>query len=348
MKLGKTTLEISNQGLGCMSISEFYGDPLPDDKGIALIVKAFDEGVNFFDTADVYGYGRNEALLGKAVAELLKKGVERHQLIIATKCGIIRDEKDPTKRGIDNSSAYVTDCCHKSLNRLGSAVAHIDLFYIHRIANAGEQIDEAMHAMAALLEHGKIKAVGLSEASAETIKKANAALLKYTAGQHQITAVQSEYSLMTRTAETNGVLAVCRDLGITFVAYSPLSRALLTDDFTSLAKLKKGDFRKSLPRFQAENFIQNKKLVEHVNRIAEKKKCHTAQLALAWVLHQPNVVPIPGTTRAKHLLMNIQAGRVKLSADEIKLLNNLGCASGYRYTEAAMKVYGLADELEPV
>src|SRR3990167_103535 len=345
MHIGKTGLTISVQGLGCMPISEFYGNPLDDAAGVHLIKSAYQNGINFFDTADVYGHGRNEKLVGQAVAELINEGVSRDDLVIATKCGILRDENNPSKRGVDNSYDYIVNACNKSLERLGNAVGHIDLFYLHRIEKKGARIDESMRAMAELLYANKIKAVGLSEASVETIKAANAALLKYTDDQHQLAAVQSEYSLMTRRVERKGVLGVCRGLNVTLVAYCPLSRALLTDEVPNPRQLQDGDFRKDLPRFQGENFEYNKALVEKVKELARSKQCTTAQIALAWVMHQKDVVPIPGTTKLSHLLSNIGANDVTFTHDELKLLNDLSEAQGYRYTEATLRVYGFDDEI---
>lgn len=339
-QLGKSHLYVSNQGLGCMSISEFYGKPLADSEGIELIVKAFENGINFFDTADVYAFGKNEILVGKAIHYLIhQKNVMRSELVVATKCGIIRDEFDVTKRGIDNSYAYIKSCCDKSLEKLGTEIKSIDLFYLHRIAQNGDQIDEAMRAMAELIIENKIQAVGLSEASPDVIRKANHALLKYTDGKHQLTAVQSEYSLLTRTVEKNGVLDTCRELGISFVAYSPLSRALLTNEIMHTQAFEKDDFRLSLPRFQDENFNKNKSIVMQVKEIADKKGCTVAQIALAWVMQQANVIPIPGTTKEKHLLSNIEADKVVLDSAELTILNNLEQPQGTRYAEIAMKAY---------
>ncbi|MCX7121989.1 MAG: aldo/keto reductase [Gammaproteobacteria bacterium] len=338
-------LPFSKQGLGCMGMSEFYGKPMNQNDAINLIKTAFAAGLNFFDTADVYAFGDNEILLGEAVTALLKDNVSREQLIIATKCGILRDKNDLSKRGTDNSYDYVKSACDASLSRLGVAVKYIDLFYLHRIASNGAQLDEAMKAMAELLRTGQIKAVGLSEATAEQIQIANDALLKYTHNAHQIAAVQSEYSLMTRFVEHNGVLDLCHSLGITFIAYSPLSRALLTGEVEDLSQFAENDFRRSLPRFQKENFEMNKKIVAEVRAIAAEKQCTTAQIALAWVLAQPGVVPIPGTTKCENLLKNIASNDITLSADQLERLKKLKPAQGSRYTEAAMKAYGFDNEL---
>lgn len=232
MRLGITDIEISEQGLGCMAMSEFYGEPLEKKAAIQLIEKAYEVGVNFFDTADMYGFGENEKLIGEAVSHLLANGASREKIAIATKCGIVRSKEDPFLRGVNNSYDYIIAACNASLERLGPSVGVIDLFYLHRIANNGDNIEESMRAMAVLLRENKIRAVGLSEASADIIGRANRALLEYTDRKHQISAVQSEYSLLTKDVQQNGVLEICRTLGITFVAYSPLSRALLTGEIT--------------------------------------------------------------------------------------------------------------------
>lgn len=348
-KLGQTTITVSNQGLGCMSMSEFYGKPISGEQVFTLISKAYELGINFFDTADCYAYGDNEILVGKALANIMQqKNVARSDLVLATKCGIVRDEHDATKRGVDNSYAYIKSCCDKSLERLNSEnnqINYIDLYYLHRLTGA-DQIDEAMKAMAELLAEGKIKAVGLSEASHELIAQANRALLKHSNKQHQLAAVQSEYSLLTRVAEANGVLDVCKNLNISFVAYSPLSRALLTGEIESVEQLAPDDFRRDFPRFQADNLIQNKKIIEQVKALAVKKNCSTAQVALAWVLQQDNIIPIPGTTKEANLITNAQAENVSFSQEELVLLNELGEAQGLRYIESAMRAYGLESELD--
>ncbi len=345
MKIGKTDIQISRQGLGCMGMSEFYGKPVMQTEGINLIKVAYQNGVNFFDTADIYDFGNNEILVGNAITALLSEGVKRKEIVIATKCGILRDKNDVTKRGTDNSYDYVKTACDASLERLGDVVGYIDLFYLHRIANNGAQLDEAMQAMSELLAAGKIQAVGLSEANAQMIQSANDALLKYSNNQHQIAAVQTEYSLMTRVAEQNGVLDVCRKLGITFIAYSPLSRALLTGRINDVEQLAANDFRRQLPRFQADNLEINKKIVAEVSQIANRKKCSTAQVALAWVMAQPSVIPIPGTTKVENLLANIQSESITLNIEELNQLNSLKQAKGFRYTEAAMKAYSFTDEM---
>src|SRR3990167_2109911 len=335
---------LTKQGLGCMGMSEFYGAPMPEGDAINLIKKAFEKGIRFFDTADVYAFGDNEKLLGAAVSDMLKNNIVRDRLVIATKCGILRDRNDTTKRGTDNSYGYVKSACDASLGRLGADVGYIDLYYIHRIANNGVQLDEAMRAMAELLREGKIKAVGLSEATEEQIRSANASLLKYTNSAHRISAVQSEYSLMTRIVEKNCVLNCCRELGITFVAYSPLSRALLTGQVETADQFPVDDFRRSLPRFSPENLAKNKAIVGKVTELASKKNCTTAQIALAWVVAQ-GAIPIPGTTKLANLESNLASNHVLFTTEELDQLNKLETASGTRYTDAAMKAYGFESEL---
>lgn len=346
--MGKTNLTISHQGLGCMAMSEFYGKPISDEQAFGVFNKAYELGINFFDTADIYGSGDNERLVGEAMASLIKnKNAKREDLIIATKCGILRDDTNPHKRGVDNSYGYIKSSCEKSLKRLNGEhgeIKYIDLFYIHRVTGEA-QIDEAMKAMAELLTEGKIKAVGLSEASAELIQLANTALLKHSNNQHQLTAVQSEYSLLTRIAEVNGVLDVCKKLNISFVAYSPLSRALLTGEISEAEQLAEDDFRKLLPRFQGENFQRNSEIVAQVKKLAQQKKCTAAQIALAWVLQQENITPIPGTTKEANLITNVNAEKIVLSPSELAQLSQMEQAQGLRYAEQAMREYGLGHEI---
>ena len=265
----------------------------------------------------------------------------RDKFCVATKYGVLRDEYDQAKRGVDNSYEYTKQACDASIRRLDEGVG-IDLFYMHRIANQGAQLDEAMRAMAELLQEGKIKAVGLSEASREQLEVANAALKKYTNGKHQLAALQTEYSLLSRVVETNGVLKYCQENQITFVAYSPISRGLLGGDISGLSE---GDCRNSLPRFQQENKKHNEKIVAQVQQLAERNKCSVAQLALAWLMHK-GVVPIPGTTKLEHLHSNLAANSIKLDDSTVEALDDLPQPLGDRYTEASMRVFGLEDEME--
>lgn len=344
-KLGKTDIEISTLGLGCMSISEFYGKSIEHSLGLDLIECAYNNGISLFDTADIYGRGKNEELLGDAVRHLVRQGFNRESLVIATKCGITRDALGPGRSGIDNSPGYIHKACNASIQRLGEAVKWIDLFYIHRVVNEEKVITCAMKAMAELLQKGCIRSVGLSEVGIDTIKIANDALKHYTDGGHQLAAVQTEYSLLTRSVERNGVLSLCQELGITFVAYSPLSRALLAGDVQKLQSLEKDDFRQVLPRFQPENMHYNLSIVEKVRLLAQQKECSVAQIALAWLMAKENVVPIPGTTKKNHLMDNVASQKVQLSLEEIKLLDHLPDPKGLRYEEQDMKIFGLEQEI---
>ncbi len=332
--LGKTNIQISKQGLGCMGMSEFYGEA--DNKNSEeVILKAVEKGISFFDTADVYNFGENEKLVGS----VLKSHPKRKDLVIATKCGILRDKNDPTVRGIDNTPSYIKEACERSLKNLDT---HIDLYYIHRVKEENDSIKKAMQAMAELLEQGKIRSVGLSEVTEKALRYAHACLLEFTGGKQGISALQTEYSLFTRSAQDNGVLDACRELGITFVAYSPISRGLLTTDF-NMDGLENNDFRKTLPRFQQENLEYNYKLTQEIHTIAQDKKCSVPQLALAWLMYQENVVPIPGTKRLKYIIENADASNVNLSEDEYNQLNQISKkfkVKGQRYTENAMKSYG--------
>ena len=320
--LGHAGLEISAEGLGCMGMSEFYG-PGDDAESIATIHRALELGIYFLDTADVYGPHKNEELVGRAV-----KG-KRDQCVIATKFGIVRDPQNPASRGVSGKPDYVRKSCEASLRRLG--VETIDLYYQHRV-DPNTPIEETVAAMAQLVKEGKVRHLGLSEASPETLRRA----MKV----HPITALQTEYSLWTRDPESNGVLAACRELGIGFVAYSPLGRGFLTGQFKRYEDFSADDYRRQSPRFQGDNFQKNLELVRKVEELAVEKQCKPSQLALAWVMEQGNdIVPIPGTKHKKYLEENAAAADLKLSQQDLAVIDEvfpLEAAAGQRYPEHMM------------
>src|SRR3954447_18736815 len=316
-KLGSQGLEVSAQGLGCMGMSEFYGDA-DQDEAIRTIHRALELGVNFLDTADMYGPFTNEKIFDRTLAD------RRDEVVLATKFGNVRTE-DGSRGGIRGDAEYVRQACDASLERLG--VDHIDLYYQHRVDKTVE-IEETVGAMKELVEAGKVRYLGLSEASPKTIRRANAV--------HPITALQTEYSLWTRDPEDR-ILPTVRELGIGFVAYSPLGRGFLSGRFQSPDDFDESDFRKHHPRFQGENFQKNLELVERVQAIAEEKGVTASQLALAWVMSRgDDVVPIPGTTKVKNLEENVAAAEIDLSDDELARIDEAcpkGVASGERYAD---------------
>lgn len=306
IKLGHSDIKISKVGLGCMGMSEFYGK-INDNESIKVLHKALELGVNHFDTADMYGFGHNEQLLAKAF-----RATPRDKVIIASKCGFVRKADDPTFLDVDNNPEYIKKCCDKSLKRLNTD--YIDIFYIHRFKKCAD-VESSIGALADLVKDGKIRSIGLSEVSAKTIEKAHKV--------YPISAVQSEYSLWSRDPEKD-VLPICKKLGITFVAFGPLGHGYLSGKIKSLDELDNDDFRRMSPRLQEENIRTNMFLVEVLNNVAKQKKCSASQVALAWLLEQgENIVAIPGTKQIKYIEENTRSLSVRLSKDELQVLNNI-------------------------
>jgi aryl-alcohol dehydrogenase-like predicted oxidoreductase len=317
--LGRDGLDVSDLGLGCMGMSEFYGHT-DDEQSIATIHRAIDLGVTLLDTADMYGVGKNEQLVGAAIAD------RRDAVVIATKFGVVREEGEP--RRIDSSPEYARRACEASLRRL--AVDHIDLYYMHR-RNPDVPIEETVGAMAELVDEGKIRHIGLSEVSADTLRRACAV--------HPIAALQSEWSLWTRGLEEE-IVPTARELGVGIVAYSPVGRGLLTGVYDSIRDFPANDYRHYSPRFQGDNLQANLKLVARVREIADDVGCSPVQLALAWLLHQgDDVVPIPGTKRVRYMEENAEAAEISLSKDHLEALDEaapVGVAAGERYPAEGM------------
>ncbi|SMF75231.1 Predicted oxidoreductase [Azospirillum oryzae] len=315
------TLAVSEIGLGCMGMSEFYG-PTDDAQSLATLERALELGVTHYDTADMYGSGHNETLLARFLAD------KRDRVTIATKFGIVRQPGEYARR-VDTSPAYVVQACDASLKRLG--VETIDLYYAHRV-DPDIPVDDTVGAMADLVKAGKVRALGLSEVSAATLRRAHAV--------HPIAAVQSEYSLWTRDVVA-AVLPTCRELGISLVAYAPLGRGMLTGAVSSPDQFAENDFRRIAPRFSGDNFDRNLALVEQVKALAVQKGCTAGQVALAWLLAQgPDILPIPGTKRIKYLEENVGAAAVTLTDAEVKALSDAlppGVAAGDRYTAEGMR-----------
>lgn len=323
--LGGSGVNVSALGLGCMSMSEFYG-PRDEKESIATIHRALERGVNFLDTADIYGIGHNEELVGKAI-----RG-RRDAVVLATKFAVVRGQ-DGSWLGVSGKPEYVRSACEASLRRLHVDV--IDLYYQHRV-DPTTPIEETVGAMADLVREGKVRFLGLSEAAARTIRRAHAV--------HPIAALQTEYSLWTRDVEDE-ILPTCRDLGVGFVAYSPLGRGFLTGKITKVTDLAENDWRRQAPRFMGENFTRNLELVRRIEEIAAAKRCQPSQLALAWVLAQgEDIVPIPGTRRRAYLEENLGALEIHLAADEVARLHAAAppaAAQGMRYPEEGMQAVNL-------
>jgi aryl-alcohol dehydrogenase-like predicted oxidoreductase len=320
-RLGKSGPQLAPLGLGCMGMSEFYG-PRDDAESIATIHRSLELGFSFLDTADAYGYGDNEILVGQAIRD------RRDKAFVATKFAIVRDKANPAQRGVSGKPEYVKSSCEASLKRLG--IDTIDLYYQHRV-DPSTPIEETIGAMAQLVREGKVRFLGLSEAAPASIRRAHAV--------HPIAALQTEYSLWTRDPEDE-VLATTRELGIAFVAYSPLGRGFLTGQIKKFDDLAADDYRRQSPRFLGENFQKNLDLVARVEQIAKEKNATPGQLALAWLLAQgEDILPIPGTKRRKYLEENIAALDIKLSPDDLRRIDEVapkGVASGDRYPKTMM------------
>jgi aryl-alcohol dehydrogenase-like predicted oxidoreductase len=322
-KLGSQGLVASQMGLGCMGMNEFYG-PHEDMESLKVIDRALELGINFLDTADAYGPYTNELLVGQAV-----KG-RREKFVVATKFGFVRNLADSQWRGMSGKPDYVQQACEASLQRLG--IDTIDLYYLHRV-DPDTPIEETVGAMAGLVEQGKVRALGLSEVSVATLKRAQAI--------HPISAVQTEYSLWSRDPERE-ILQYCKESGVAFVAYSPLGRGFLTGQITKPDDLAADDWRRNAPRFQADNFEKNLSIVSTIKTIASNKGCTPAQLALAWVIAQgEHIFPIPGTKKVKYLEENAGAADIRFNEKELSDISSLfhaDIAAGQRYTEGGMKI----------
>ncbi|HAU5603809.1 TPA: aldo/keto reductase [Citrobacter koseri] len=334
--LGHSALTVTAEGYGCMGLSEFYG-PTSENDAEQILHSVIDNGVNFLDTADIYGYGHNEKLLGKVL-----QNYAEDEVILATKCGIVRDIDNPRHREVNNSRDYILRCFEQSARRLGR---RIDLYYLHRVIQEPASLKEAMAAMHQLRSDGRIGAIGLSEVSTDTIRFAHEQLLELSGGQFGLSAIQTEYSLMSRDIENNGVLETCNKLGISVVAYSPVSRGLLSGKLHDLSTLAENDSRRYLPRFMGNNLKENNDIVNELKTFATVNGMTPAQLALAWIMNnEAGIIPIPGTRTPQYLDENIRAADIALTSEQISTITEILSGhetAGTRYPEEFMKAYGM-------
>ncbi|WP_444878353.1 aldo/keto reductase [Citrobacter koseri] len=334
--LGHSALTVAAEGYGCMGLSEFYG-PTSENDAEQILHSVIDSGVNFLDTADIYGYGHNEKLLGKVL-----QNYAEDEVILATKCGIVRDIDNPRHREVNNSRDYILRCFEQSARRLGR---RIDLYYLHRVIQEPASLKEAMAAMHQLRSDGRIGAIGLSEVSTDTIRFAHEQLLELSGGQFGLSAIQTEYSLMSRDIENNGVLETCNKLGISVVAYSPVSRGLLSGKLHDLSTLAENDSRRYLPRFMGNNLKENNDIVNELKTFATVNGMTPAQLALAWIMNnEAGIIPIPGTRTPQYLDENIRAADIALTSEQISTITEILSGhetAGTRYPEEFMKAYGM-------
>lgn len=319
-----------------MGLSEFYG-PTSENDAEQILHSVIDNGVNFLDTADIYGYGHNEKLLGKVL-----QNYAEDEVILATKCGIVRNIDNPRHREVNNSRDYILRCFEQSARRLGR---RIDLYYLHRVIQEPASLKEAMAAMHQLRSDGRIGAIGLSEVSTDTIRFAHEQLLELSGGQFGLSAIQTEYSLMSRDIENNGVLETCNNLGISVVAYSPVSRGLLSGKLHDLSTLAENDSRRYLPRFMGNNLKENNNIVNELKTFATVNGMTPAQLALAWIMNnEAGIIPIPGTRTPQYLDENIRAADIALTSEQISTITEILSGhetAGTRYPEEFMKAYGM-------
>ncbi|MEQ5055420.1 aldo/keto reductase [Klebsiella michiganensis] len=334
--LGHSALTVTAEGYGCMGLSEFYG-PTSESDAEQILHSVIDNGVNFLDTADIYGYGHNEKLLGKVL-----QNYAEDEVILATKCGIVRDIDNPRHREVNNSRDYILRCFEQSARRLGR---RIDLYYLHRVIQEPASLKEAMAAMHQLRSDGRIGAIGLSEVSTDTIRFAHEQLLELSGGQFGLSAIQTEYSLMSRDIENNGVLETCNNLGISVVAYSPVSRGLLSGKLHDLSTLAENDSRRYLPRFMGNNLKDNNNIINELKTFATVNGMTPAQLALAWIMNnEAGIIPIPGTRTPQYLDENIRAADIALTSEQISTITEILSGhetAGTRYPEEFMKAYGM-------